>query len=272
MNQTNNRIDTRLAELQRENRKGLFPYLTAGLPDPDTCAELICRLASLGVAGIELGFPFSDSIADGPVIQDAFARALRNGINTETIFKMVGQVRRQVDIPLIAMVSFSIVYRIGTDKFISRAKAAGFDAFIIPDLSLEEAPEISKKILSAGMRLAMLVAPTTDPDRQKRIAQLASGFIYYMSIAGITGERDQLPPELPANVRKLKELSGKPVLVGFGIKSAQQVKQVCSVAEGAIVGSAIVRRINQAIEQNLPAQQITEQIADYTKELLQGTT
>jgi len=268
----NNRIDTAFEQLRQENRKGLFPFLVAGYPDMQSCSQIIHRLAEAGVAGIELGFPFSDSIADGPVIQTAFSNALQQGIKTSAIFEMIRQVRHNVEIPLLAMVSFSIVYRIGTEKFIDLAKQAGFDGFIIPDLSLEEAPAVADKILAAQMRLAMLIAPTTDPARQKKIAELTSGFVYYMSVTGITGERDKLPQQLPDNVQKLRKLSGKPVLVGFGIQSADQVRLVCSVADGAIVGSGFIRRINAAREQNQSPQQIVDQITDYAKDLLQGTS
>jgi len=270
MKATPNRIDKQFEQLRQENRKGLFPFLVGGYPDTDSCAAMIRHLADAGVAGVELGFPFSDPIADGPVIQTAFTEALHRGAKPDAIFDMVAGLRRQVDIPLIAMVSFSMVYRIGVDKFIAKAAEAGFDGFIIPDLSLEEAPGVSQAILNRNLRLAMLVSPMTDADRQHRIASLASGFIYYMSVAGITGERDSLPEELTANVQRLKADSGKPVLVGFGIRSAEQVKQVCAVADGAIVGSAFVRRITEAVKEDQPTDQVVQRVRDYAAELLQG--
>jgi len=265
-----NRIDLKFRELAGTGLKGLFPFLVAGQPSITVMSELICRLEKLGVAGIELGFPFTDPVADGPVIQNAFTRALDTGTTVAKIFSAISEIRNQVSIPLIAMVSASIVYRIGIDAFIERAAKAAFDGFIIPDLSLEEAPALAAKIASADLRLAMLVSPNTPPARQEKIAKTAGGFLYYMSVAGITGERDQLPPELPANVARLKEISGIPVLVGFGIKTPQQVRMVCSVADGAIVGSAIVRRIADIEKQGGSTPDIIASVEHYISELLTG--
>jgi tryptophan synthase alpha chain len=265
-----NRIDQKFSELSSNGSKGLFPFLVAGQPDLKTTQELIKRLEKLGVAGIELGFPFTDPIADGPVIQNAFTHALSNGITVAAIMQAIGEIRSQVSIPIIAMVSATIVYRIGIDNFLAQAARAGFDGFIIPDLSLEEAPAISEKIKKLDLRMVLLVSPTSPENRQQLIAKTATGFIYYMSIAGITGERDKLPEELPANVAHLKKLSGIPVLVGFGIKTPEHVRQVCNVADGAIVGSAIVRRITQSIEQGAEHAQMLSSVEDYVRELLTG--
>ncbi len=265
-----NRIDAKFTELSKNNRKGLFPFLVAGQPDMPFTIELIKQLEKVGVAGIELGFPFTDPVADGPVIQSAFTDALSNGITVSKIFEELTRHRAEISIPIVAMTSASIVYKIGIDNFLDKAKSSGFDGFIIPDLSLEEAPAVADKIAKRDLKLAMLVAPTSPYDRQKQIAQTATGFIYYMSVAGITGERDKLPDDLPDNVKHLKELSGLPVIVGFGIKTPEQVKLVCSVADGAIVGSAIVRRIAQARKAGHSNQQIIETVTEYVSELMSG--
>lgn len=265
-----NKIDEKFAELASAGRKGLFPFLVAGQPDVESMCKLIQKLDEIGVSGIELGFPFTDPVADGPVIQSAFSETLSRGVTVEKIFEGIAKVRSMVSIPLIAMVSASIVYRIGTDNFFDRAKEAGFDGFIIPDLSLEEAPALAAKISDRDLRMIMLVAPTSPIGRQEKIAKIASGFIYYMSVAGITGERDKLPDDMKDNVAKLEQLSGAPVVVGFGISNPQQVEMVCSVADGAIVGSAIIRRITEAEKEGQPPEQITETVSDYVRTLMSG--
>ena len=265
-----NKIDEKFAELASEGKKGLFPFLVAGQPDVETMVQLIQKLDGIGVSGIELGFPFTDPVADGPVIQSAFTETLSRGVTVDKIFNSISQLRPTVSIPIIAMVSSSIVYRIGADKFFDRAKESGFDGFIIPDLSLEEAPALAKKVADRDLKMIMLVAPTSPIDRQEKIAKIASGFIYYMSVAGITGERDKLPDDMKDNVAKLEELSGTPVVVGFGISNPQQVKMVCSVADGAIVGSAIIRRITEAEKSGETADQIIETVSEYVSELMTG--
>ncbi len=263
-----NRIDEKFSELQSTGKKGLFPFLVAGQPDMETTTELIKQLERVGAAGIELGFPFTDPVADGPVIQSAFTEALKKSITVEKIFSGLADARAEISIPIVAMVSASIVYKIGVDKFLDKAKSAGFDGFIIPDLSLEEAPTIAEKVAQRDLRLAMLIAPTSPYERQRKIAQTATGFLYYMSVAGITGERDKLPEDLADNVAHLKEISGVPVIVGFGIKGPEQVKLVCSIADGAIVGSAIVRRITQAVEEEKPREQIIQIVSNFVSELI----
>jgi len=265
-----NRIDEMLGDLARNNKKGLFPFLVAGQGGLDTTIDMIVRFQELGASGIELGFPFTDPIADGPIIQNAFSDALADGVTVAGVFQALQRGRGRITIPLVAMVSASIVYRIGIDKFLDQAYSTGFDGLIIPDLSLEEAPAIKDKVAARDMRLVMLVAPTSSRDRQERIAAIATGFIYYMSVAGITGERNELPVELVDNVRRLKGLSNMPVLVGFGIGNPDQVRLVCSVADGAIVGSAFVRRIKQAHNAGAASNELVDRVGSYLAELLTG--
>lgn len=243
MPEPTNRIDDAFAKLAAAGKKGLLPYVTAGLPDLDGTQRILEALAGLGVTAVELGFPYSDSIADGPTIQTSFTRVLAGGIRVRDILGMVERFRRRSQLPLLAMLSYSIVYRIGTVDFIRMARDAGIDGLILPDLSLEEAPQVAGMLEKAGLRLPMLVSPVSPPERRRQIAALSSGFVYYMSVAGITGERRELPPELVQNVRELRKESGRPVVVGFGISTAEQVRLVCSEADGAIIGSALVRRI-----------------------------
>jgi tryptophan synthase alpha chain len=265
-----NRIDAAFAQLAAAGKKGLLPYVTAGLPDLDTTERVLLALAELGVTAVELGIPYSDSIADGPVIQDSFKRALDRGIRVADIFAMVARLRRRCQLPLLGMLSCSIVYRMGIDRFIDSAREAGLDGLIIPDLSLEEAPQITQRVRAAGLHSIMLVSPISDPQRRKQIAALSSGFVYYMSVAGITGERSQLPPELVANVRQLRKESGQPVVVGFGISTAEQVRMVCSVADGAIIGSALVRRMMQAQDAGGDSDAIVKAATDAVRDWMTG--
>jgi len=246
MAEKQNRIDQKLASLKAVGKKGLLPYVTAGLPDLATTQRVLEVLAELGVTAVELGFPYSDPIADGPTIQSSFTRVLERGIHVRDILAMVSRFRRTSDLPLLAMLSYSIAYRIGLPAFARMACDAGIDGLILPDLSLEEAPQAAQTVADAGLCLPMLVSPASSPDRRKRIAAISTGFVYYMSVTGITGERDQLPSELIQNVRELRETSGRPVIVGFGISTAEHVRLVCSEAEGAIIGSALVRRMMEA--------------------------
>ena len=232
-----------MSSLAAAGKKGLLPYVTAGLPDLATTQRILQAVADLGVTAVELGIPFSDPIADGPVIQSSFTRVLDRGIRVRDILAMVKSFRRDCDLPLLAMLSYSIVYRTGVERFIAMAADAGIDGLIVPDLSLEEAPRTVQLIREAGLVMPMLISPISSPDRRRQIAALSSGFVYYMSVTGITGERSQLPPELIENVRELRSSSGQPVVVGFGIGTADQVRRVCTVADGAIIGSALVRRI-----------------------------
>lgn len=265
-----NRIDETFAHLAQDGRKGLFPFLVAGQPDLETTIKLILRFQELGASGIELGFPFSDPVADGPVITGAFDAALAKGCTVQKIFQSLREAKDRITLSLIAMVSVSIVYRFGIDRFLDYARDAGMAGLIIPDLSLEEAQAVADKAAVRDLRLVMLVAPTSSHARQEQIARAATGFLYYMSVAGITGERDTLPADLVGNVRELKDLSGKPVVVGFGIKNPSQVRLVCSAADGVIVGSAFVRRISQAVEAGLSQDDLVDQVGNSLRELLSG--
>ncbi len=234
----------RIEAALRERSPGLWPFLPAGYPDLTTTRELLLRMAGLPIRGVELGFPFSDSIADGPVIQRAFSAALASGLRVLDVLKMVAAARSAVPYPILAMVSASIVYRIGVPRFAQQAASAGLDGMIVPDLSLEEAPGFAGHLQEAGLALSMLVAPTTPPDRQRSIAAVTTGFLYYVSVQGTTGERSSLPADLAVRVADLRTATGLPVLVGFGLSRPDQVREVCRVANGAIVGSAIVHRMS----------------------------
>jgi tryptophan synthase alpha chain len=265
-----NRIDRALAALAGSGRKGLLPYVTAGLPDLDTTERILHALADVGATAVEIGFPYSDSLADGPTIQGSFARVLQRGIAVRDILATIARVRSRSDLPLLGMLSYSIAHRIGLERFIGMARDSGLDGLILPDVSLEEAPQAADLVAKAGLRLPMLVSPASPPQRRQQIAATCTGFVYYMSVTGITGERAQLPPELVTNVRELRSASGKPVIVGFGISTAEQVRLVCSEADGAIIGSALVRRIMQAQDNGANPDAIVQLAADAVREWMTG--
>lgn len=267
---TTNRLVQRMTALTASGKKGLLPYVTAGLPDLPTTSRIMKAAADAGATAVELGIPFSDPIADGPVIQSSFTRVLDKGIRVRDILAMVAEFRRGCDLPILAMLSYSIVYRIGVEKFARLAAEAGIDGLIIPDLSLEEAPQTAEIVARAGLCMPMLVSPLSSPDRRGRIASLATGFVYYMSVTGITGERSELPPELIQNVRDLRATSGQPVVVGFGISTADHVRRVCTAADGAIIGSALVRRILQAEDAGADSDGIVQTAATAVREWMAG--
>src|SRR5262245_51904661 len=244
----------------------LMPFVPAGYPDLATTASVLPALEQAGASIIEVGIPFSDPIADGPVIQAAFTDALKNKLYLNDIFKTIGQARASVSIPLVAMVSYSIVFRYGLPRFLTNAKMAGFDGLILPDLPPPEAQSVCDQIRAAGLDTILLVAPTTAPQRRKEIASLCSGFVYYLSISGITGERQELPKDLRENVTQLRAVAGKPVCVGFGISRPEHVKQLSDLADGAIVGSALVRRMKENLAEG--PEKIAQAVGKYCTELL----
>ena len=231
--------------LRAKKQIALMPFVPAGYPSLEATEAILPALEAGGANLIEIGVPFSDPIADGPIIQAAFTESLANHIKVADVFAVVAKVRAKVSVPMLAMLSYSIVFRYGVVKFIADARAAGFDALIIPDLPPPEAQKVCKLIRAGGLDTVLLVAPSTTPERRKEIADLCSGFVYYLSVAGITGERTSLPADLAANLKSLKSITQVPVCVGFGINTADHVKQLVGASDGAIVGTAFVRRINE---------------------------
>ncbi len=268
---SDNRIDQKLQALAQGPRKALVPYVTAGYPDLPTTGRIIEELDALGVPLVELGIPFSDSIADGPVIQGSFHEVLSRPFRTDDVFALVQSLRGKVSVGLLAMVSMSLVRRPGVDGFVARCAASGFDGLIVPDVPLEECEEVRSAAERVGLRCVMLVAPTTPVQRRERIANVSSGFIYQVAVRGITGERDAVPAEIADYVRQLRQSSALPVCVGFGISSPAHVRAVCRIADGAIVGSAIVRRIADAVNEGCTSERIVERVRSFVAELLEAT-
>jgi tryptophan synthase alpha chain len=265
-----NRLVEAFADASKAGRKLLVPFITAGYPDLATTGALLADFERRGVKVCELGVPFSDPVADGPVIQASYTQALDKGVHSDGIFEMVRAYRAAGGtMALATMVSYSIVFRHGLEAYFRQAASAGADAMIIPDLPLEEAAPAEKAAMAAGLANVMLVAPTTPPDRREQIARHSRGFLYYISVAGITGQRDALPAATIEAVRDLRRHSGVPVCVGFGISNPATVAAVIQAADGAIVGSAIVKRITDAMQRGLSRDELVAQVGRFVEELMQ---
>lgn len=260
-----------MQQFRASGSKAILPFLTAGYPDLATTEAMLTELSHRGVKVCELGVPFSDPVADGPVIQSSYTDALAKGVTSQKIFQAVRNFRqnnRQAGLAIIAMVSYSIVYRNGVESYFEQAAHAGIDGMIIPDLPLEEAGDVEALAASQGLALVMLVAPTTPPARRLEIAAHSRGFIYYVSVSGITGQREGLPQSTIDGVAELRRHVQTPICVGFGISNQQTVSAVWQAADGAIVGSAIVKRITDAIAKGQSRQQIVGGVGDFVAELM----
>lgn len=269
-----NRIDALFARLRREGRPALMPFLTAGDPDLVTTTALVPEMIRRGADMVEIGIPYSDPIADGPVIAASYTRALKGGVKLAHILDTFRTLRAEDangptgSTPLVAMISFAIIHRQGADRFLREAVTAGFDGLIVPDLPVEESDSLCRLATSLDLRLIQLVTPTTPKERAVRIARSTTGFIYYVSVAGITGERRSLPPELAENVRWLRSQTDLPICIGFGIGTAEQIRDLAPVADGLIVGSALVRRL--AGPHPGSSAELVREVGDFIAELAQG--
>jgi len=259
-------VDGLFSSLRREKRKALMPFITAGDPDLEFTAEVLKELVARGCHLCEVGIPYSDPIADGPVIQASYTRALAHKIKLADILDTLGGLAPQISAPLVTMVSYAIVYRHGLEKYVDEVRQRGIAGLIVPDLPVEESAPLAAICKRSGVSLIQLVTPTTPRERAVRIAHTSTGFLYYVSVAGITGERTQLPPELVDNVGWLRTQTDLPICIGFGISTREHVKLLAPVADGLIVGSAIVRRIASAADQ--PRENVLKDVGDYVAELL----
>lgn len=237
------RLEAVFAAAKAAGQKVVAPFVTAGDPDPATTVAILEALDRAGASLCELGVPYSDPIADGPVIQASYTRALTHGISLEQVFGIANQASSSVTMPILAMASYSLVFRRGIDRFVGDAVASGLSGFVVPDLPIEESDDLDAACRDAGLALVRLVTPTTPPERAAKIAAKSTGFLYCVSVAGVTGARTELPPGLVERVQWLRTQTDVPILVGFGISSPDQVRVVCQVADGAIVGSALVRLV-----------------------------
>lgn len=237
------RMTQRLQHDRAAGRGSLMPFVTAGSPSLEATVATIRTLDRLGVAAIEVGFPFSDPIADGPVIAASMDRALRSGTTVAATMEAIRSIRPQIGCGLIAMVSMSIVHRHGGAAFVRQAHDAGFDALIVPDMDVDAADQVLGAVDQLGMGLALLVAPTSTPERIRDITARCRGFVYALARAGLTGAGDA-PPDVAATVAALRAETALPIAVGFGISTAEHVRMVIHHADAAIVGSALVRAMD----------------------------
>ncbi|MDB5363623.1 MAG: tryptophan synthase subunit alpha [Rhodospirillales bacterium] len=243
------RIERRFQALKAENRAGFVTFMTAGDPDLATAEALLARLPAAGVDIIEWGMPFSDPMADGPAIQAAGLRALQAGTKLAQILAAVGRFRKIDDeTPIVLMGYYNPVFRYGVDRFCTDAVAAGVDGIIIVDLPPEESDELTPQARAAGLDFIRLTAPTSDDGRLPRVLASASGFIYHVAIAGITGTRSAEPADVATAIARLKRHTALPVAVGFGIKTPEQAAAIARIADAAVVGSAIVENIARHLD------------------------
>jgi tryptophan synthase alpha chain len=240
-----NRIDKTFGQLRANRKKAFIAFLTAGYPDLAVTEKLVLEFARRGVDMIELGIPFSDPMADGPVIQESSQAALKHHIRLIDVLAMVKRLRRATQIPLLFMSYYNPIYCMGEAKFMKEAVSSGLDGIIIPDLPLEEGRVLNMWAKKSRVDNILFVAATTEPKRLQKIASAARGFIYYVSVSGVTGAQKVLPADMAYHVRKINRLTKTPVCVGFGVSTPAQVKHIQSVADGVIVGSAIIRKIKE---------------------------
>jgi tryptophan synthase alpha chain len=257
------RISQTFADLRAQARMAFMPFITAGDPDLAYTQTLLRELGSRGVDLIEIGFPYSDPIADGPVIQSSYTRALARQLHVADIFASIAELKNDSLPPLCAMVSYAIVFRAGVGRFIEQAVQAGCSGLIVPDLPGDEAQDLFERTRSAGIDLVQLVAPTTPRPRVRAILQHCSGFVYCIAVAGTTGAREHVASELTAQLRWLREETDLPLCVGFGISRPAHLDPLRGLADGAIVGSAIVSRLQDLADGRATRDQTAMAIGEF---------
>ena len=261
------RIEDKFQALRQKGEKALIPFVAAGDPSPETTLRLMRILAAAGADVVELGVPFSDPVADGPVNQAAYYRALNRGVTPADVLSMVADFRAENETPVALLTYYNPIFQSGCDRFASQAAASGVDGVIVVDLPVEEAAEWISACRSHGVDSVFLAAPTSSAARIKLIAENSTGFIYCVSRTGVTGARHRLPPDLERMIAGIRATTPKPLAVGFGISTPDQVEQVCRVADGAIVGSAIV----EIIAVGAGEEQMAERVAGFVSELKSAT-
>ena len=247
------------AVFSQPGHKALIPYITVGYPSLEATLEVVPLLAAGGCDIVELGIPFSDPLADGTTIQKASFQALQNGITLQHCFEVAGQLSQKVKTPLVFMTYFNPVLSYGLDKFCRDCARSGVSGLIIPDLPPEEGDEIEAMARKQGLDVVYLLAPTSTEARIKLVAERAGGFIYLVSVTGVTGARDRLPQNLSAFVARVRKIARQPLCVGFGISTPEQAKEVARIADGVIVGSRLI--------QLMEADRSLAEVAGFTREL-----
>lgn len=260
------RIGRKFDLLKEEGRKAFIPFITAGDPTLEQTSAILDVLAEVGADIIELGVPFSDPMADGPTIQASSQRALKNNIRIEDILEVVRKFRKKHDTPLILFGYYNPFFVYGEKRLVADAKNAGVDGFLCVDLPPDEGDELRYLANKASLDVIYLLAPTSTAERKKLVAEKASGFIYYVSVTGVTGARDKLREDISAHISDIKRYTPVPVVVGFGISTPSQVREVASIADGVVVGSAIVK----VIEKVGDSPQLSEKVREFVQWLKDG--
>ncbi len=261
-----NRIIQRISELSLSGKKAYIPFLTAGYPDIDATEKLVNVLEKSGADIIELGIPFSDPLADGPTIQNSSHLALQNGITPEKVFDCIKRIRRKSEIPLLIFAYTNIILQYGIDKFFQKCSKAGIDGVLVPDLSIAEADEYKKFSKQKDICMVFLVSPTTSADRMKKIEKYSDGFVYCVSVAGVTGARKSLFDDISTYLDRVESILDKPFMVGFGISSSKDAERISEKCDGIIIGSAILNLIRDSknISETIKA------VGDFSKEICAG--
>ncbi len=270
--QPETRITRRFAQLRAEGRAGFVTFTTAGDPDLETSAKILDGLAEAGADLIEIGVPFSDPMADGPAIQASSLRAIKGGMTLRKTLAMVAEYRKKDDdTPIVLMGYYNPIYIYGVDAFLKDARNAGVDGLIVVDLPPEEEGELCLPALDAGLNFIYLTAPTTTDARLPRVLENASGFVYFVSITGITGTRSAVTADVAGHVGRIRAKTDLPVAVGFGIRTPEQAAEIASVADAAVVGSALVDRITANLDDNGKAGPGTvDAVLDLVRSLAEG--
>jgi len=255
-------IEKKFKKLKEKKEKALILYFTAGFPTFDETIEIIKKSAEKGADIIEIGIPFSDPIADGPIIQYTSSKALENGMNTDKCFELAKILKNEINIPYLFMTYFNPVYKYGIEKFADRCFECGVSGLIIPDLPYEESFEIREILKERDMNLIYFLTPYTSEKRMKKIVKKANGFIYFISVAGVTGPRESLGSETIDTIKKIKEMTEIPVALGFGISNRQMINQVKEYVEGVIIGSFFLQKIIDG-----KTKELEDLIVDFKKEL-----
>ena len=264
------RIDKRFAQLKGKGEKALVAYLTAGFPDLETTRDLIPALDAAGVDVLELGVPFSDPTADGPAIQRASQTALRNGTTLARILSLVENLRPSTEMPIVLFSYYNPILAYGNHRFARKAAAAGADGVLVVDLPAEEAAELKQHTEPEGLDFIPLVAPTTGSERTRRILKGASGFIYYISLTGVTGAGRPEVKEIRQNVARIKTMTQVPVVAGFGVSTPAQAREIGAETDGVVVGSAFIRLIEEQAENRVPAEAVYAFARELKKALMKG--
>ena len=263
------RIHKTFEHLQAAGKKALIPFITAGYPDIGTTEQCIYQLEKSGADLIELGVPFSDPMADGPVIQAASEHALRKGTTLKKILDLVKRVRNKTDLPILLMGYYNPFFTFGLAHFADEAKKAGVDGVLVVDLPPEEAGPLKAETERTGLDLIFLLAPTSDDSRIQLVAKNATGFIYYVSLTGVTGVRSQLDKDIRKQVMQIKKKSNLPVAIGFGISTPEQAKRVAHWADAVVVGSAIIKIIENSTSPEAIIKNVGQFVLSLKKSIVQ---